>query len=59
MSLKRQNTNALRFYQKNGFHLVTIHQGAIEKSRMLKLEIPEIGFDDITMRDEIELEIRL
>jgi GNAT superfamily N-acetyltransferase len=53
------NTNALRLYQKNGFHLVSIHQGAIEKSRKLKPEIPEIGFDDIPIRDEIELEIRL
>ena len=53
------NTNALRFYQKIGFHLVTIHQGAIEISRMSKPEIPEIGFNNIPIRDEIELEIRL
>lgn len=53
------NTNALRFYQKNGFHLVSIHQGAVEKSRMIKPEIPETGFDNIPIRDEIELEIRL
>ena len=53
------NTNALKFYQKNGFHLIAIHQGAIEKSRLLKPEIPEIGFDNIPIRDEIELEIRL
>jgi GNAT superfamily N-acetyltransferase len=53
------NTNALRFYQKNGFHLVSVHPGAIEKIRMLKPEIPEIGFDNIPIRDEIELEIKL
>ena len=53
------NTNSLRFYQKNGFHLVSVHPGAIEKSRMLKPEIPEIGFDNIPIRDEIELEIKL
>ena len=53
------NTNALRFYQKIGFHLVSVHKGVIEKSRILKPEIPEIGFDDIPIRDEIELEIRL
>ena len=52
------NTNALRFYQKRGFHLKAIYQGAIHRSRKLKPEIPEIGYNDIPIRDEIELEIR-
>ncbi|UCG53396.1 MAG: GNAT family N-acetyltransferase [Candidatus Latescibacterota bacterium] len=52
------NTVALRFFQKRGFALVAVHRGAIEESRRLKPEIPEIGMDSIPIRDEIELEIR-
>ena len=53
------NTAALRFYQKRGFHLVAVHRNAIEQSRRLKPEIPETGNDGIPLRDEIELEIIL
>ncbi len=53
------NTPALRFYQKRGFHLAKIHKDAIQVSRQLKPEIPLIGLDGIPIRDEIELEIIL
>ena len=53
------NTKALRFYQKRGFHIAAFHRNASEYSRKLKPEIPEIGNDEIPIRDEIELEIRL
>lgn len=53
------NMNALRFYQKRGFELVTIYRGAVNESRKLKPTIPLIGFDDIPLRDEIELELLL
>jgi len=53
------NTGALRFYQKIGFQLAAIHRDAVNKSRELKPEIPEIGNDGIPIRDEIELEIRV
>ena len=53
------NTAALRFYQKRGFHLVAVHRNAVEQSRRLKTEIPETGNDGIPLRDEIELEIIL
>ena len=53
------NLNALRFYQKRGFRLVAVYPGAVDKSRSLKPEIPEIGYDAIPIRDEIELEWRL
>lgn len=53
------NLNALRFYQKRGFVLVTIHRNALELSRKLKPEIPLMGNDDIPLRDEIELEMML
>jgi len=53
------NTGALRFYQKIGFNLVALHRDAIEKSRMLKPEIPQTGNDGIPIRHEIELEIKI
>ncbi len=53
------NMPALRFYQKSGFHLVAIHRNALERSRRLKPEIPQIGLYGIPLRDEIELEIPL
>lgn len=53
------NMNALKFYQKNDFHLVKIYPNALEESRKIKSEIPEIGEDGIPLRDEIELEIIL
>ncbi len=53
------NIAALRFYQKRGFLLVAVHRNAMDESRRLKPEIPEIGLDGIPLRDEIELELRL
>ena len=53
------NMHALRFYQKRGFELVAVHRGAVNESRKLKPSIPLTGFDDIPIRDEIELEINL
>ena len=53
------NTVALRFYQKRGFELATVHRNALDASRRLKPSIPRIGIDGIPLRDEIELEMRL
>lgn len=53
------NVNALRFFQKKGFELVTVHRNAVEQSRKLKPEIPLVGKDGIPIKDEIELEIAL
>lgn len=53
------NMKALRFYQKRGFLLVTVHPNALEQSRRLKPEIPLVGIDGISLRDEIELEFPL
>ena len=53
------NLNALGFYQKRGFEIVTIYRGAIGESRRRKPSIPLIGMNGIPLRDEIELEIRL
>jgi GNAT superfamily N-acetyltransferase len=53
------NMRALRFYQRQGFFLVAVHRNALERSRLLKKEIPLIGQDGIPLRDEIELEMLL
>ncbi len=50
------NTRALRFYQKRGFHLVAVYPNSLNESRRLKPQIPIIGIDGIPLRDEIELE---
>jgi GNAT superfamily N-acetyltransferase len=51
------NVDALRFYQRRGFRLVTVHHGAVDRSRAsLKPEIPQLGAYGIPLRDEIELE---
>lgn len=53
------NLNALGFYQKRGFELVTIHRGAVNASRKIKPSIPLVGMNGIPLRDEIELEMKL
>ena len=53
------NLNALGFYQKRGFELVTIYRNALEETRKLKPDIPALGYDNIPLRDEIELEFIL
>ena len=53
------NLNALGFYQKRGFELSALHRGAIDESRKLKPSIPLIGMNNIPLRDEIELEMKL
>jgi GNAT superfamily N-acetyltransferase len=51
------NLQALRFYQKRGFHLAALHRNALDVSRMMKPIIPTIGRDGIPARDELEMEI--
>ena len=53
------NLDALRFYQKRGFVLVAVYRNAVNRSRKLKPEIPEVGAYGIPLRDEIELEMAL
>jgi ribosomal protein S18 acetylase RimI-like enzyme len=53
------NLNALGFYQKRGFEIVSIYRGAVHESRKQKPGIPWIGYNNIPLRDEIELEILL
>lgn len=53
------NIRAISFYQKRGFHFSNIYINSIERSRVLKPEIPKIGNNNIPIRDELELEIDL
>jgi GNAT superfamily N-acetyltransferase len=51
------NVEALRFYQRRGLRILAIHRDAIEESRHMKPEIPEIGMHGIPIRDEIEMDL--
>ena len=53
-----ENINAIRFYQKRGFHLSNIYINALEESRKINPEIPKEE-NGIEIRDEIEFEIKL
>ena len=53
------NTAAMRFYQKVGFHMVAIYRDALALSRQLKPSIPLTGQDGLPIRDEVEFEIIL
>jgi ribosomal protein S18 acetylase RimI-like enzyme len=53
------NLHALGFYQRRGFHLAALFPNQIEISRKLKPAIPEIGDNNIPLRDEIKLEKEL
>jgi ribosomal protein S18 acetylase RimI-like enzyme len=51
------NVDALRFYQRRGFHLVALYPGAVDSARRdLKPAIPEVGDHGIALRDELLLE---
>ena len=53
------NLNALGFYQKRGFEITAVYRGAVNESRKRKPGIPLVGYNNIPLRDEIELEIKL
>jgi ribosomal protein S18 acetylase RimI-like enzyme len=50
------NLGAIRFYRRLDFRLIRVHSGAVDRSRDLKPEIPEIGDHGIPIRDELEFE---
>lgn len=59
LSTTNDNLRALGFYQRRGFELVSVRRGAVTESRKRKPGIPLIGDNEIPIRDEIELELRL
>jgi GNAT superfamily N-acetyltransferase len=58
-TISNDNTVALRFYQRRGFHLSALHRGLYDAMRAMKPAIPVTGLDGIPMRDELELEFEL
>lgn len=50
------NVDAMRFYQRRGFHLAELHRGAVDAARDLKPSIPPVGDHGIPIRDELVLE---
>jgi GNAT superfamily N-acetyltransferase len=53
------NVDALRFYQRRGMRIVGVSPGAVDRSRLLKPNIPEVGSYGIGIHDELTLEFRL
>jgi GNAT superfamily N-acetyltransferase len=54
------NLHALRFYQRRGFVLSEVRIGAVNSARStIKPEIPVLGSEGISIRDEIELVLNL
>ena len=53
------NLDAIRFYQKRGMTIATVHINALEESRKIKPVIAKIGQYGIPLRDEIEFEMIL
>jgi ribosomal protein S18 acetylase RimI-like enzyme len=52
------NEGAQRFYERLGFRLVAVHEGAVARSRAVKPEIPGRGHGGVPIRDELEYERR-
>jgi ribosomal protein S18 acetylase RimI-like enzyme len=50
------NLEALAVYQRCGFRLLEIRRGAVDRARVLKPSIPEVGSHGIPVHDELVLE---
>jgi GNAT superfamily N-acetyltransferase len=59
LTTSNDNTEALRFFQRHGFHITAVNRGALDEARRLLPTIPATGHDDIPIRDEIVLEREL
>jgi ribosomal protein S18 acetylase RimI-like enzyme len=53
------NERAQAFYEKLGFRVVAVREGAVDEARKLKPAIPLIGAGGVPITDELELERRL
>jgi len=49
------NLDALRFYQRRGYRITAVYPSAIDEARKLKPTIPQVGFYEIPIHDELEL----
>jgi GNAT superfamily N-acetyltransferase len=55
LTTTNDNLDALRFYQRRGFHLAALRPGAVGRSRQVKPQIPLTGQHGIPVRDELDL----
>lgn len=53
------NTKAMGFYQRRGFEFRAIYLNAIDEARKIKPQIPLLGYDNIPIKHEIEMECKL
>jgi ribosomal protein S18 acetylase RimI-like enzyme len=53
------NLSAIRFYERKGFRVVAVHEGAVDLARLLKPSIPLVAENGIELHDELELELTL
>ena len=53
------NLDAQRFFQRRGFVLTNVRVGGMTKIRLLKPNIPKVGYYDLPVRDEFEFELQL
>ncbi|MBU1637234.1 GNAT family N-acetyltransferase [bacterium] len=58
LTTANDNLRALQFYQKRNMRIVAVHKGAIDAARNAEKDIPLLGYHDIPMRDELELELQ-
>jgi len=49
----------MRFYQRRDFNMVAFYRDAVTEARQLKTEIPNVGYDGIPIRHELEMEFGL
>lgn len=52
------NVRAQRFYERQGFTLVAVDEGAVDRSRSAKPEIPFLGAGGVEIHDELKYEHR-
>ena len=53
------NLEAAACYTKNGYRLMAVHLNALDKSRLLKPQIPKIGHHGLPLQDEWDFEKKL
>lgn len=53
------NLDAQRFFQRRGFVLCQVRVGGMTKIRLLKPNVPRVGYYDLPVRDEFEYELEL
>lgn len=53
------NLDAQRFFQRRGFFLSQVRVGSMTKIRLLKPNVPRVGYYDLPVRDEFEYELDL